>query len=183
MREKNIEKIYTYFEILKNINLSFRKLIKYNLKIEEKEDLFYIISGEILRLFPFKIKYDENNNFLYELENDGIMLLKEEIKDLNDIYKNILEKHYTILFQIKTIRNKYEHEPHNIKCVCFMNGKIYTEAIFKYKEKNLTLNTLDLYEFIFDINNEFKKIKNEIQTITKENKLRNYKYNFIGKKI
>lgn len=87
---------------------------------------------------------------------------------------------------MKSIRNKYEHEPHNLKCVCFMNNEKDTSIIFKYNNKTFSLNTINIYDLIYDIDKEFKKIKNQIYNEAKsnnlENKLNHFKFNFIGER-
>lgn len=185
MNEKSSypKSIYCYFKIVKKINIDFRKILKHDMNLEKKEELFYNISGELLRLFPFKVKYDKDRNFLYEFKNDGIIQLENNLNNFNGKFTNILKKHYTTLYQTKKIRNKYEHEPHNINCVCFNNSNTYTEIIFKYKSENLVMNTKKLFELISDINILFYETKKEILKYDKNNKLKNYKFNFLGEII
>lgn len=88
MKQNYIDDIYVYFKILRNINLCYRKLTKYNITKEEREDYFGILSGDILRLLPVKSQYNERGEIqlICEFTNEGIMKLEEYFPEMKKIY-------------------------------------------------------------------------------------------------
>ena len=154
--------IYPYFRILKRINELLIMLIKENYSIEQQEDCFLELTSELLRILPFKLERDEKSKMITEiklLDKSGILLLKKYFKDLKEDYTQIINNNFVSLVQIIKIRNKYIHEPHNIKCICFVCGGNSARAGFEYKNEKLDLNTDSLIKIIKEINFVFKKIK------------------------
>ena len=154
--------IYPYFRILKRINELLIMLIKENYSIEQQEDCFLELTSELLRILPFKLERDEKSKMITEiklLDKSGILLLKKYFKDLKEDYTQIINNNFVSLVQIIKIRNKYIHEPHNIKCICFVCGGNSARAGFKYKNEKLDLNTDSLIKIIKEINSVFIKIK------------------------
>lgn len=154
--------IYPYFRILKRINELLIMLIKESYSIEQQEDCFLELTSELLRILPFKLERDEKSKVITEiklLDKSGILLLKKYFKDLKEDYTQIINNNFVSLVQIIKIRNKYIHEPHNIKCICFVCGGNSARAGFEYKNEKLDLNTDSLIKIIKEINSVFKKIK------------------------
>ena len=120
------------------------------------------MTSELLRILPFKLERDEKSKVITEiklLDKSGILLLKKYFKDLKEDYTQIINNNFVSLVQIIKIRNKYIHEPHNIKCICFVCGGNSARAGFEYKNEKLDLNTDSLIKIIKEINSVFKKIK------------------------
>lgn len=152
--------IYPYFRILKRINNLLVLLIKENYNMEQQEDVFLELTSELLRILPFKLEQNKETIIGIKLLNkSGILLLEKYFKDLNNDYVQIINDNFVSLVQIIKIRNKYIHEPHNIKCICFICGGKSTRAGFKYKNENLDLNTDSLVKIIREINCVFYKIQ------------------------
>lgn len=170
--------VYPYFRMQKEINNLLILLKKFNPNIEEQEDNFLRLTTELLRILPFKLEVDKNDNSIitgiHLLVNDGILLLSKEFSYLENDYNNIINMYFADLVQIIKVRNKYIHEPHNIKCSMFLCGGNNAEASFKYKEEHYELNTDSLIEIIKEINIVFNKIKekfkNKVNELTDEEK-------------
>ena len=70
--------VYPYFRMLKKINELLLLLKENNPKMEEQEDNFLELTSELLRLIPYKIEYDKDEDIITGiklLKSDGIMLL------------------------------------------------------------------------------------------------------------
>ena len=164
--------VYPYFRMLKKINELLLLLKENNPKMEEQEDNFLELTSELLRLIPYKIEYDKDEDIITGiklLKSDGIMLLSEYLNDIESDYDIILKDNFVELVQIIKIRNKYIHEPHNIRCVCFTCGSNNTDACFEYRETIYELNTEKLVEIIKKLNDVYKKI--ELKFLNKVNEL------------
>ena len=179
-----LEGIYPYFRILKKINELLIQLKNDNIEIEAIEDDFLELSSEMLRLLPYKLDYDEGTICGIDvIGENGILLLDKYFGFIKINYDKITKEYFTELSQIIIIRNKYIHEPHNIKCVCFTFGKNDSYACFKYKNKSFSINTNKLTNIIKDINDVFQKIKikflNEIEKLESKDKDHPYIINII----
>lgn len=179
--------IYPYFKMLKKINELLILLIENNTNIEEQEDRFFDLTSELMRILPFKLERDKKTNIIVKIElqeDAGILLLKKYFRDLEKDYKNIVDTNFVELVQIIKIRNKYIHEPHNIKCVCFACGQKNTIAGFKYKKEYLELNTKSLLEIIKELNTTFEKIKikfkDEVNKLNEEDRNHPYVLNILN---
>ena len=157
-----IRRIDTYFSIVERINEHFNKLRK-SMNIDEIEDEMFYFCVEILRLVPFKGK-DE----LVLIEEDGICLFKEDISFLMDDLDEILQKNKEEFEKIKRIRNKYEHEPHNIKTVFSTSSGASSGIGFYYKDTLISFHTNWFTYIIYDLNKLIKKIQEYIYMVEKE---------------
>lgn len=159
--------VYPYFRMQKEINNLLILLKKFNTDMEEREDNFLKLTTELLRILPFKIDVDKKDNSIitgiHLLMNDGILLLNNYFPYLKNDYNNIINTYFIDLVQIIKIRNKYIHEPHNIKCTMFLCGGNNAKAGFKYKEEYYELNTDSLIKIIKEINKVFEKIKEKFR--------------------
>ena len=161
--------IYPYLKMLVKINYKLDELVKDNNDekvIEHEADIFFDLSSELIRLLPFKLDYDESKEVTMGItlvKKDGILLLKNHFDEIENDYKEIIDKYFADLVQIIKIRNKYIHEPHNIKCDCFVFGRDHAYASFKYKEENYELSTDSLVEIVDQLNNSFKKIEKKFK--------------------
>lgn len=163
--------IFPYFRMLKRINELLILLISNNPNMEEQEDNFLDLTTELLRILPFKLIKDVDTKEVTGIEllkKDGILLLKEYFNDLEKDYNDIINNNFIELVQIIKIRNKFVHEPHNIKCVCFSCGGKHAYVGFEYKEEYLELNTDYLIEIIKELNIVFEKIKIKFESKVSE---------------
>lgn len=161
--------VYSYFRMQKEINNLLILLKKFNPNMEEQEDNFLRLTTELLRILPFKLEVDKKDNSIitgiYLLVNDGILLLSKEFSFLENDYNNIINTYFVDLVQIIKVRNKYIHEPHNIKCTMFLCGGKNAKAGFKYKEEYYELNTDSLIKIIKEINCVFRKIQTKFEDV------------------
>lgn len=159
-----IYNIKTYFDITERINEHFNNL-KRNSDHSQKEDETFYLCVEILRMIPFKEKEEIKLN-----KKDGICLLKKHIPFLMEDLQKILLKNVEILLDIKSIRNKYEHEPHNVNVVfTTSSGTSFASVSIHCKEKIITINTMEFTYIIYDLNILMNKIKEYVCKIEKEN--------------
>ena len=161
-----INDIYIYYRILDKINKQFKILLK-TTDHEEIEEQFFYLSVDLLRFVPFK--QDKEDKKLCLIESDGICLLRKKIdfimKDLN----KILQENTDTFIKIRKIRNKYEHEPHNVNSVFSTGHTSYSAMGFYCKTDLVTLNSMELTYIIYDLNNLMNKIENMICKIEEKN--------------
>ncbi len=162
-----INSIYKYFIILDRINKQFKLLIK-TTEYEEIEEHFFYLSTELLRLIPFTENKKDNSIFLNL--KDGIFLLKNYIDFLEVDFKKILEENANTFIKIKKIRNKYEHEPHNINGAFSTGHTSFSAMGFYCRNDLISLDSMELTYIIYDLNILFDKIEKIITKINNEDK-------------
>lgn len=157
---KNIRNYYTYFKILNNINIYLTEIIHQNENrdLEKVEDLFYKITSEIIRLMP----YEEKEEVL-EIKKDGILKLPNT-KEIKEGYNKIITSgHYQkVLKDIKFIRNKYIHEPHNISFAYSVEGTTTCSMGMYYKSQLLSISTISLTPIVSYLNQIFEVVRKTI---------------------
>lgn len=162
-----------YFRILNKINELLLKIISDNMELqpEENEEYFYEMANQLLRLLPYTV--DTKNN-VAKLLDDGILLLKKYFVDIKQDYENIINKYSDILIKIIKIRNKFIHEPHNIKWAYTVGGKTSCSIGLYYKNDLQTISTIELTEIVISLNNAYKKIlkqfKDKVDELEEEQK-------------
>lgn len=161
-----INNINIYFIILEKINKHFKLLVK-SMEHDEIEENFFYFSTELLRLVPFT--EDKKNHILFLNYKDGICLLKKYIPFLEIDLQKILEENMDSFIKIKQIRNKYEHEPHNINSVFSTGHSSYSAMGFYCRTELISLNSIELTYIIYELNKLFDKIKDLIVKIENNN--------------
>ena len=157
-----IQSINTYLYIVERINEHFNKMRRTSDHDEIEEEAFYLCI-EILRMIPFDGK-DE----LQLIKKDGICLLKNDIDFLIEDLNKILQKNAEIFKKIKKIRNKYEHEPHNVNSAFSTGSGAYAGIGFYCKKDLISINTMELTYIIYDLNILMNKIQQLIYKIENE---------------
>lgn len=161
-----INSIYKYFIILDRINKQFKFLIR-TMEYEEIEEHFFYLSTELLRLIPFTENKKDNSIFLNL--KDGICLLKEHINFIESDLKKILQENTKTLLKIKKIRNKYEHEPHNVNGAFSTGHSSFSAMGFYCRNELVSIDTMELTYIIYDLNKLFDKLKKYILEIYENN--------------
>ena len=161
-----INSIYKYFIILDRINKQFKFLIK-TMEYEEIEEHFFYLSTELLRLIPFTENKKDNSIFLNL--KDGICLLKDHISFLEGDLKKILQENSKTFIKIKKIRNKYEHEPHNVNGAFSTGHSSFSAMGFYCRNELVSIDTMELTYIIYDLNELFDKLKKYILEIYENN--------------
>ncbi len=133
------------------------------MEYEEIEQHFFYLSTELLRLIPFA----ENSIFLNF--KDGICLLKDHISFLEGDLKKILQENSKTFIKIKKIRNKYEHEPHNVNGAFSTGHLSFSSMGFYCRNELVSLDTMKLTYIIYDLNKLFDKLKKYILEIHENN--------------
>jgi len=131
--------IRVYLYIVESINKHFNKMKRTSIHDEIEEETFYLCI-ELLRIFPFKENKEKNDVEL--VLKDGICLLKNNIDFLIDDLNTILQKYADTFLKIKIIRNKYEHEPHNVNSAFSTGSGVYSGIGFYYKNDLISINTM-----------------------------------------
>lgn len=166
-----LENLFTYMNIMNNINKILIRLIKSNTKNspEKNMNLFYCLVTEILRVMPYS--YNQWKDILY-LKKDGIILLSDKLTYIEIDYNNLLNKQSIkqSLINIYNVRNKFTHEPHNLSFGFSVGGtSSYSIGIY-YKDKLQELSTIDLQVIIKELNLIYEKIKQDfVNTVKKYN--------------
>ena len=175
-----INDIYIYYRILDKINKQFKILLK-TTDHEEIEEQFFYLCVDLLRLVPFK--QNKENEKLTLIESDGICLLRKNIdfimKDLN----KILQENTATFIKIRKIRNKYEHEPHNVNGAFSTGHSSFSAMGFYCKTDLVTLNSMELTYIIYDLNKLMDKIEKMICKIQEKdfNELNIFNKDYITK--
>lgn len=159
-----LDGVYPYFKMLNDINIKFNQLVKHSIENEPyvNEELFYQISTDLVRVLPIKkMKTEEGRQNLEIDVSTGILLLKRYIPFLLDDYNKILSdaKCQEILVQISKIRNKYVHEPHNMKFSYMVGGSSSCSMGMYYKKNLWSISTIRMTNIICDLNLIFVKIQ------------------------
>ncbi len=155
---------YYYFKMLYNINVALTTIMDGDStrSIYENEELFYIISSEMLRLLPYSYSKVEDK---FELDcKCGILLLPQTKMFVQEKYNKIIcfEPLYKILKDILKIRNKFMHEPHNISCAFSIGGFSNCSMGLYYKKNLLSISTISLMPIVYYLNKVFSEIKKKI---------------------
>ena len=151
-----LDGVYPYFQILENINTNLLQLINTCTDNQpyQNEELFYQIASDLIRLYP----YDQRRK---DIKLDcGILLLRKHIPFLKNEYCRMLTNKQCIkaLDAIVKVRNKYEHQPHNLRFGFSICGNSSCTMTICYKEKSWTMSAINLTNIVYDLNNIFDKI-------------------------
>lgn len=165
-------KFRAYINILMNANNILNKISitensmnyeKMQDKIEILTDEFIRLSYEIIRIIS--IKKCECGKFIIS-SNTGLIQLQSFSKVLDNELENFKNKYATDIVNIKNIRNKYEHEPHNIELVSYVGNNTTTNFTFEYTKEsthvhfNCSIDTLR--GIVLSLNKSFNIIIKEI---------------------
>lgn len=118
-------------------------------------------------MIPFTENKKDNSIFLNL--KDGICLLKDYISFLEEDLKKILQENSKTFIKIKKIRNKYEHEPHNINGTFSTGHSSFSAMGFYCRNELVSLDTIELTYIIYDLNKLFDKLKKYILEIHENN--------------
>lgn len=168
---------------INNLKYYFYCMIKINNKLIEllffkgydnfqKSDLFLEICDLIFKIIPVKVKKKENSAVISIDENAGILLLKELKNIILPQYNQLKSENSDILIKLKRLRNKVEHEPHNIDTSFILSGNnLYREVSFFnyiYKGENISISTDELIKVINKLNKCFSDIQQELANYKKD---------------
>lgn len=157
-----LDGIFIYAEILNNTNMKFKELVEENTEkqLYENEQLFYEIISEIIRLFPLK-KERGGTEIIGVDSNAGILLLETDIPFLLEDYKRIIDNntYKKIMSDLSFVRNKFVHEPHNMRVGFYVGGKASCSMGIYYKNELCSISTIKISYIIYELNEVFEKLK------------------------
>ena len=178
---KWIKSFPTYFTILQNIHELYFELMLCSIDdFEKAEEIIYLLSVQISRIVPLRGKRGSKDKTLNY--NDGILQLKNYVDFLEIDYDNLYNNCKKALITLYEIRNKYEHDPHNIIGIRYFSNNREQSMDFAYKKydrffwdtypkdiqeqiKNGELklewkiNTTEIGQIILQLNNILKKVQ------------------------
>ena len=175
---KLMNDLYPYFKMLDNIDNYLTRIINDNMYNNPYQDveIFYNITSELLRLLPYEL--GENGSFVLD-KKSGILLLRKKFNFIVEKYNKIIgfEPFFEILSDIKFIRNKYIHQPHNITYAFVVNAKTSCSFGLRYKSKLLSISSITISPIVYYLNQIFDRIKNEV--LEKIGDDRDYKNDYV----
>lgn len=170
---KYLNDLYPYFKMLDNINNDITKLIRNNKDNDfyQNEELFFNITSEIMRLLPFD--YNKKDDKLILNKRSGILLLNNKSNYVEEKYTKILnfDRFHEVLKDIRRIRNKYIHEPHNISCAFSVGGTSICSMGLYYKTQLLSISSISLTPIVYYLNKIFERIKNDTMKLIEKNEM------------
>lgn len=171
----------TYFIILQNINKLYFDLMNCSIDdFEKAEEIIYFLSVQISRIVPLKGKKGTKEKALKY--SDGILQLKDDVNFLKNDYDMLYNNCKKTILDLSDIRNKYEHEPHNIIAIRYISGNKEQIMDFLYKKYDAIflleypqsiqeqikngeiklewrINSTEIGNFLIRLNKIFKKIQ------------------------
>ena len=178
---KWIKSFPTYFIILKNIHELYFNLMLCSIdEFEKVEEIIYLLSVQISRIVPLHCKKGSTTKTLNY--SDGILQLKSYVDFLENDYNELYNNCKKGLTTLSEIRNKYEHEPHNIIGIRYFSNDKEQVMDFAYKKydrffldtypNNIQeqikagklkleweINTTEIGKILLQLNNIFRKIQ------------------------
>ena len=97
------------------------------------------------------VSENKKDNSIFLNLKDGICLLKDYISFLEGDLKKILQENTKTLLKIKKIRNKYEHEPHNVNGAFSTGHSSFSAMGFYCRNELVSIDTMELTYIIYDI--------------------------------
>lgn len=174
-----------YCRLLYKTNQNVLRLVDLDVysdtEIFKAEDLMYEICEALNILIPYQIIKDKvcipTDKRYY-----GILNFEADLKFLRSDIEELINNNAEGLFNIKTIRNKREHEAFNISANSFYSGNdTPIVAHFKYKENGYAIECETFINIIKEINIIFDKIISKFDSYAKENIERYYEHAYYNK--
>lgn len=149
----------------------FYSMIKMNNKLIEllffkgydnfqKADLFLEVCDLIFKIIPTKL-YNDNNIKIDE--KAGILLIQDLKQIILPHFEKLKYENSDILTKMKKLRNKFEHEPHNIDSNFILSGnnsyRGFSLFNYIYKDEEISISTDELIKIINGLNKCFSDIQ------------------------
>jgi hypothetical protein len=136
--------------------------------------LIFNIVQEIPRLIPYT--FDQHLTKQIITNRDGLMEYRKHIPYLTHAYKQILADNYSLLDNIRKIRNTYEHQMHKNKLSSSGGGTLHLFDIkFKVDESSVSICADDFITLIRALNVLFHRLARDI-IVYAENSHRQHHY-------
>ena len=142
--------------------------------------MFLEICDLIFKVVPVSKK--KNDSVINIDETAGILLLKELKNIILPQYNQLIDECSSILIKMKKLRNKVEHELHNIDNNFILSGNNSYRGFcffnYIYKDKNISISTDELIRVINKLNKCFSDIQRELANYKRDINLnKNLYYN------
>ena len=166
-----------YFETLYDLN---RNLIMCcGLDVINNSGQYEKPISEIIQDIPRLIPYSFNKRLeKYEIRKEGLLEFANEIPSLEDDYKDLLQKNYKFLSDVKSVRNKLEHSMHGVRLDSSgsSGGQDLFELTYKVEANEITLHGEQFVDCIKQLNTIFSKIQRLISEYAVNNDKQYYLY-------
>lgn len=178
MTKDIVNALYGYFDALYSMNRNIITLCGLDIEFytEEYERIALEVIQSIPRLIPYTKKRNEECYIIRE--SDGLIEFSDNIPNIKVEYEAILNRNYSFLANIKTIRNKLEHKMHGIRVAS--EGCITGHPAFNLNyivdNKEMTLNAADFIRFAKDINNLYTGIQDLVVEYAQKTGKSSYPY-------
>lgn len=169
--------LYGYFETLYSVNQRLIKLcgvdVIDNFESSDKEVLNII--QDIPRLIPYY--FNKDKKFLELNKRYGLMEYASNIEYLKNDYQKILNDNNNFLDKVRLIRNKYEHQLHDVRHNASGSGSnTLFDFEFTVDDKEIYIDSNEFIELIKPLNVLFSKLAKDISKFAYENGKKDYSY-------
>ena len=129
---------------------------------DEMKKVFLDVSHNMVKLVPCEADYKKQT--VRPAPTDGVFNFSPELNFLKEDYEKLFFEYNGLLYKIKIIRNKSEHEPHNLKMPSSSSGSSsYPNVIFEYDGIKYDIKTEEFIDIIIKLNIIFDKIIFELK--------------------
>ena len=179
--------VMNYVEILNNINSDYIRIISLDCldNIDELKKLYLRLSLNINMIIQTEIDRTNNNiadesRLSLSHQNTGIKKYNSDFNYLISDIKIIYDNNRQVLYNLKLIRNKIEHDLDSIVLKEMFSGSGICGITFSINERDFTLHTTSLKKLILDLNRLFAKIIHDIDIYVFNNDKENYNHPFMN---
>ena len=166
-----------YFETLYDANVKLIKLCGIILSdvFANDDRLAFSVIQDVYRLFPYKNPKGKQNLILDK--TSGLLEFTEVLDYLEDDFSRILKDNYDFLYNIKEIRNKYEHKMHQVKIVGKGSGSwVLFDFVFEVDGKEICLYAGGFIKLLSDLNSVYAKMQRDVDNFAYQNGKTDYAY-------
>lgn len=195
--EENIKWIYgvnIYMRILHAVNIKFIKLIGLRKKnnLLKLEELYMDIFYDLSKLIPMSA--DDKNQRVITItkdKNSGIFgLIGGNAEFVKIAYKELIAKYNYELYNIKSFRNRFEHNPHSILLMSSVANDQFSQITINYKKRGIkkenittsddvveySCNTDILMNILKELNDIYKNIQEKIKKLIDDETIEQNEY-------
>lgn len=155
--------LFYYINLVYITNINLIKLCGSDLFLNmiKSRELLYEVIEDFTKIIP--LLFENNGNILVLAKNDGIMFFSNEIDYIENYCEKILNDNYVILFNIKKVRNKLEHQRHIVTYNRYSTGNSNLfEYTFIINNNEYEINADDLIKLMTDINSFYRKLFHDV---------------------
>lgn len=161
MNLEKLKQLHPYIETSYFINTEFINYLGFDYQRKPEQTIESLLKSisEVSRVLPLKSTRDR----VYLLEDEGILYFSDEFSELFVKLKQLVVRHESTLFKIKQIRNRYEHQMHDI----FDTESLAHSITFNVEDDNsvkqITLSSTEIIQFLIDFNKVISYIQESLK--------------------